>query len=208
MLIKICGLTRAEDVQVALDLGCDLAGFIFHPQSPRYIEPSVAASFDSGNMRRVGVFVTEDSDEILQIAKEARLDLIQLHGDQSEEVAQKIGPERVIRVLWPDRYMHKGQLYQAMCKQAHCAYYLLDAGMSRGGSGKTFDWAEISGIEAPHPWFLAGGLRAKNIVLAMQEFSPDGLDLNSGLEEAPGIKSKAKMEEAVNLIRQYLAHGK
>ena len=203
MLIKICGLTRQDDLTLASNLGCDLAGFIFHPQSPRYIDPHLAASLDSGKMQRVGVFVTNDADEILKIAKEARLDLIQLHGDQPESVAQKIGPERVIRVLWPDRYMHKGQLYQAMCR-FNCAYYLLDAGLSRGGSGKTFDWFEISGIELKRPWFLAGGLKAKNVILAIQELKPDGLDLNSGIEESPGIKSKFKMEEALGQIRQYI----
>lgn len=104
MFVKICGMTRQQDLDLASSLGANLCGFIFAQKSPRFITPGAAAALDSHGMARVGVFLTDDSGFILRTAAEARLDFIQLHGRQSSATALAAGPSRVIRVLWPGTY--------------------------------------------------------------------------------------------------------
>ncbi|MCR5813734.1 MAG: phosphoribosylanthranilate isomerase [Desulfovibrio sp.] len=206
MLIKICGITRNEDVQKAIALGADFCGFIFHAKSPRAVDPAWVASVDSGPLRRVGVFVEQDAKAIKAIMQEARLDYAQLHGAQSEACAREIGPERVIRVLWPGRYHHKAQLYAAMQSYAtSCAYYLFDAGLTGGGHGQCLEWSDFSGLEGPHPWFLAGGLHPGNVLHAALESGAFGLDINSGIESEPGRKDEKKMRAAISVVRAHYA---
>ena len=108
LIIKICGMREQADLDCAAALGVNLCGFIFAPQSPRAVTPEQAAALDSGDMLRVGVFVTDDMRFIEETARAARLDRVQLHGDQSMTCANRLsrtlGAERLIRVLWPERY--------------------------------------------------------------------------------------------------------
>ena len=197
MLIKFCGLTRQEDVDHAASLGAAMCGFIFHPRSPRGVTVAQAAALDSGSMLRVGVFVNQGSDEIRRVMDEARLDYAQLHGHQSVESARAIGAERVIRVLWPDRYTHRALLYNDLQRNAEaCAYYLLDAGLKGGGSGHKLDWSDLASLRPAHPWLLAGGLSAANVAMAVGMCAPAGVDFNSGVEDAPGCKNREKMAAA------------
>ncbi|MDR1659938.1 MAG: phosphoribosylanthranilate isomerase, partial [Desulfovibrio sp.] len=131
MLVKICGLTRQEDVSAASRFGADLCGFVFHPRSPRYIAPERAGRLRSGTMRRVGIFVEQRAEEILRAMDAARLDFAQLHGGQSAECAHAVGRSKIIRVIWPDRHYHRALLHNELQKFApSCAMYLLDAGFS------------------------------------------------------------------------------
>ncbi len=197
MLIKFCGLTRQEDVDHAASLGAAMCGFIFHPRSPRGVTVAQAAALDSGSMLRVGVFVNQGADEIRRIMDEAQLDYAQLHGHQSVECARAIGAERVIRVLWPDRYTHRALLYNDLQRNAEaCAYYLLDAGLKGGGSGHKLDWSDLASLRPAHPWLLAGGLSAANVAMAVGMCAPAGVDFNSGVEDAPGCKNREKMAAA------------
>ena len=137
MRIKVCGLTRQQDADAVARLGVDFCGFIFHPASPRHITPQAAAAIDTAGMARVGVFVEQDADEILAVMQEARLDFAQLHGAQDGACAGRIGAGRVIRVLWPERYAGRGELEAIMeAHAAACAWFLLEAGQSGGGSGR------------------------------------------------------------------------
>ena len=207
MLIKICGLTRQGDVDAAEKLGAGFCGFIFHPHSPRFISPEAAGELESGTMLRVGVFVTQDAEEILRIMKLARLDLAQLHGMQSIECARKVGVERVIRVIWPDRYSHRALLYNEVQKYANsCAYYLFDAGSSGGGSGQRLPWQELYGLKREHPFFLAGGLNAENVGQAIAGCDPEGVDFNSGVEDSPGLKNSNKMQAAIEAALNASSH--
>ena len=197
MLIKFCGLTRQEDVDHAASLGAAMCGFIFHPRSPRGVTVAQAAALDSGAMLRVGVFVNQGADEIRRIMDEARLDYAQLHGHQSVECARAIGAERVIRVLWPDRYTHRALLYNDLQRNAEaCAYYLLDAGLKGGGSGHKLDWSDLASLRPAHPWLLAGGLSAANVAMAVGMCAPAGVDFNSVVEDAPGCKNRGKRAAA------------
>ena len=198
MRIKICGLTRQEDADAAARLGADLCGFIFHPRSPRHITPQAAAAIETGPLARVGVFVEQEAEDILAIMAAARLDYAQLHGAQSRACAGRVGASRVIRVLWPGRYGSRHELEAAMGAEADaCAWFLLEAGQAGGGSGETQDWARLSGIRAPRPWLLAGGLTPANAGAALAACRPDGLDFNSGVEEAPGKKSPELLAAAL-----------
>ena len=174
-----------------------MCGFIFHPRSPRGIKAEQAAALDSGKLLRVGVFVNQGADEIRRIMDEARLDFAQLHGHQCVECAKAIGAERVIRVLWPDRYTHRALLYNDLQRHAEaCAYYLLDAGLKGGGSGYKLDWSDLGSLRPPQPWLLAGGLSAANVGKALGMCGPAGVDFNSGVEDAPGRKNREKMAAA------------
>lgn len=200
MKLKICGMTRQADLDLAAELGFDFCGFIFHDQSPRAITPEKAAGLRTGAMKRVGVFVSQGADEIIAIMKTARLDFAQLHGNQGEAAARRIGVDRVIRVFWPQRRGGIRELEQAAVKTA---WMLLDAGATGGGSGRAQDWRSLGKICLSSPWFLAGGLNPENIDAALSLCRPDGIDLNSGLEDAPGVKNHKKMRDAVARARKF-----
>ena len=204
MFVKICGMTRQADLDCAREAGCAMAGFIFAGKSPRRIAPAAAARLMAGGMLRVGVFTQDDAEAILQVMKEARLDLAQLHGGQSRETAQAIGKDRVLRVVWPERHAEAASLQAALDEAAEeAAGVLLDAGKSGGGSGLAFDRARLAGLRLPSLWMLAGGLGPETPAeLAAGGLPlPCGLDFNSGLEEAPGRKSKEAVFRAMAGLR-------
>lgn len=201
MLLKFCGLRRQEDVALAICLGGTHAGFVFHAGSPRCVDALQVARLDSGPLCRVGVFTGQDSGEIARIMRLARLDMAQLHADQSVACARRLGAERVIRVLWPQRHADTASLLAEAARHADsCALYLLDAGRAGGGSGGTLAWEELAGLRLPHPWFLAGGLSALNMRQALRYCRPDGVDCNSGVEDAPGRKNAAAMRQVARLV--------
>lgn len=203
--VKICGQTNAPMLDAALGFGAQFVGFIFHEGSPRSIAPERAAAIRSGLAKRVGVFVRQGAEEILSIVSLAHLDLVQLHGRQSPEDALCIGPQRIIRVLWPESCASMADLQGQIDAWApYCAYYLLDAGQfgRAGGHGRPLHVAEFDALRFPHPWFLAGGLCAENLAHILSLCSPDGLDLNSGVEIAPGLKSPARLLAALHAIRR------
>ena len=189
--VKICGQTSAATVEASLSFGARYVGFIFHRGSPRSIDPVRAAGISSAFACRVGVFVRQGAQEICDTMRTARLHMAQLHGRQSVEDAQRIGAERVIRVLWPQALPDAASLQQQLDEWApHCAYFLLDAGKSpgAGGTGHSLDVSLLSRLRFPRPWILAGGLSAANLPHILAHCSPDGIDLNSGVELAPGLK--------------------
>lgn len=199
--IKVCGLRRAEDVAVCVDTGVDFVGFIFTPLSPRYVEPSVVAGISSGKALRVGVFVDQPVEEVRRVAEQARLDFVQLHGQESPEEANAIGAQRVIKAFWPSAMTAEEMAEQMARYEDACAYYLLDAGKGGGGHGTPLLLESIKGLRSPRPFFLAGGLGVENVAEAVGEVAPFGVDLNSALERAPGIKDAQKIIAAVRAIR-------
>ncbi|SDB14411.1 phosphoribosylanthranilate isomerase [Desulfonatronum thiosulfatophilum] len=201
-LIKVCGLLRSEDVLLCEELGVDWTGFIFHPASPRNADPKLVAALPRGKALRVGVFVDQSAEDVCRIMKEARLDLAQLHGRQDQQFCAALGRERVIRVFWPQRYAGRELLEQDLQAFASvCNWFLLDAGTSGGGHGASLNFRVLHGLNSPRPWLLAGGLGPENIRQALDRCLPDGLDLNSGVEDAPGKKSGPKLELALRLAR-------
>jgi len=150
-------------------------------------------------MKRVGVF-TEESEDVVRAMHECSLDYVQLHGGQSEEFAQRIGPERVIRAL---RVRDEDSLAQ-MRERTNARYFLLDTfkdGVA-GGTGDIFDWSlaqAASGIGKP--FFLAGGLNPANVSEAVLRVRPYAVDVSSGVELSPGVKDHEKIKEFIANVR-------
>lgn len=214
LLVKVCGLTRQQDADVCARAGVDLCGFIFHPASPRGVTPAVAAGLHSHGMARVGVFVKQSADEVLAIMDAARLDFAQLHGGQDAAFCDRVGPERVIRVAWPQRHadsaghVDRASLHAELAELAlHVRCFLLDAGTSGGGHGATMDWAALRGLAPGAPWLLAGGLTPDNVAAAVAACGGHdpamliGVDLNSGVESAPGQKDAPRVAAALAALR-------
>ncbi len=202
MRIKVCGLTRQNDVNVCSELGAHWAGFIFHPDSPRSISPEKAASLETGDLWRVGVLVRQDPEEALSLVRRCRLDLVQLHGDQDPEFCRRMGPERVIRTFWPKRYENEEDLQRELDRYAPCcAWFLLDAGLSGGGHGRRIEAEWLGrGLRFERPWLLAGGLGPEGIRAGLT-LRPDGVDLNSGVETTPGVKDRQAIARTLNTIQ-------
>ena len=207
MRIKFCGMRRQDDVDAAARLGVDAVGFIFHPVSPRACPPEAAAALSSPGLARVGVFVEQKEEEIARIMALAHLDVAQLHGGQDTAAcARRLGAERLWRVIWPQRYGNGAALQALLDAQApYCAAFLLDAGTGGGGSGSALDWAALRGLRWPRPWWLAGGLGPDNVAAALALCRPDGLDINSGVEDAPGMKNREKMAAVMRAVRRATA---
>ncbi|MGL4207776.1 MAG: phosphoribosylanthranilate isomerase [Candidatus Adiutrix sp.] len=189
VLVKVCGLTCPfEAIEIAA-LGADFLGFIFHANSPRFISPRKVGQINPKGAHKVGVFVNHKPAEIREIMTIARLQWVQLHGGQDINFCQKIGPKRVIKVLWPENYHSCDELSKEMNNFApYVAYFLLDAGRLSGGHGQPFDWEIIKTLCPPKPFFLAGGLTWQNAPKALKIKNLAGLDFNSGLEISPGKK--------------------
>ncbi len=207
MIVKICGMREQETLDTAAACGADMAGFIFARSSPRALRPAEAARLDTGVMRRVGVFTTDSQEEILSAAALARLDLIQLHGGQPDALVQTLartfGAEHLIRVFWPQRYTDRKDLERDLLKAApDVGYFLLDAGRGGGGHGSALDAAFLAGLESPRPWLLAGGLNCANVTESVARCRPDGVDFNSGLEDAPGRKNPALIRAALSALEK------
>jgi phosphoribosylanthranilate isomerase len=202
LLVKVCGLTRPQDARLCLELGVDLTGFIFAAKSPRRVTPETVRGMPQGSALRVGVFVEQSVGEVLDIMEYAGLDLAQLHGGQSPEFCRAVGARRVIRVFWPAQHASPDALKTELERfAAVCHMLLLDAGTAGGGHGKTLDLDFLRGLQAPLPWLLAGGLGPDNIASALAKIRPHGVDLNSQVESAPGIKDHEKLRAALAAAR-------
>jgi phosphoribosylanthranilate isomerase len=205
LLCKVCGLTRAEDAALCHSLGADFIGFIFVPASPRCITPEHAAGLPDGLAKRCGVFAGMDLAGTRDVARRARLDFLQLHGGEDPAFCRALGPKRVIKTLWPERHTAEEMAREMERFAPVCAYFLLDAGASGGGSGKPPDTEALRRIRPPRPWLLAGGLGPDTLPAVLAAFAPgsgpQGVDMNSALESAPGIKDHTLARAALALVK-------
>lgn len=202
VLLKICGLTREEDVRLCHELGAGFTGFIMVPASPRFLAPRNIAAMPRGRAKRVGVVTGGTVPEVRKAASLAGLDYVQLHGGQSPEFCAGIGAERVIKVLWPEKMTGEALQREITAFAPHCAYFLFDAGTSGGGSGRSFSWEVLRDVSIPRPWFLAGGIDPENAAEAIRACSPSGLDVSSGVESAPGVKDAEKLRALARQLQE------
>ncbi len=192
--VKICGITRIEDAQQAVDLGAAALGFNFYPPSPRYIEPEAARAM----VRRlppfvtsVGVFANEtDAGRVISIAREAGATAVQLHGPGFPDLQELLSAFTLV-VAVPVREGFKAEALGKFRLNA----YLLDAfdADRLGGTGKTFDWNAAREAKRYGPIILAGGLTPENVGQAVRVVRPFAVDVASGVESAPGNKDSAKL---------------
>jgi phosphoribosylanthranilate isomerase len=198
--IKICGLTRAEDVQAAVNAGADAIGFVF-TASPRRISIDKAielSAYVPGGVLRVGLFLNQDRSEIELVTGSVALDILQFHGSETEQECSRFKLPWLKAVAMENAESVK----QAEQNFPGAAGLLLDSHSKgkRGGSGKLFDWSLSRPVEKP-VW-LAGGLNADNVTRAIQAVRPYAVDVSSGVESAPGIKDPARLKAFVKAVRQ------
>lgn len=199
--IKICGITNVDDALCAAACGADAIGFIFHPASPRCVTPervkAIIAALPA-KLVKVGVFVNRDAEEVARISGECGLDLIQLHGDESPEYCRQFPAERLIKAVSP-RTQAELQALDAYEVRAFLADFREPD--RYGGTGKQADWNLAAALGRKRPLILAGGLTEENIAEAIAAVSPQAVDINSGIERAPGIKDHDRMRRIVAIIR-------
>jgi phosphoribosylanthranilate isomerase len=213
--IKICGLTSVDDALAAADAGADAIGLNFWPRSKRHVSQAEAWDIEAAVAHRVvkvGVFVNASAEEVSNTAKEVGLDWIQLHGDEPAQLLAEMPLNlRVMRAL---RCGVKGMagardFLAACCERAPDAILIdADAGNSYGGTGQVADWTRIAHerhMIGPVPLILAGGLTPGNVAEAIALVRPDGIDVASGVESAPGHKDAAMMRDFVAAAREAFA---
>ncbi len=199
---KVCGLTRQEDAVAAYNSGACYGGLIFYPPSPRYVSPQQAAKVQQGAaLKFVGVFVNADISQVAELAHNLHLSAVQLHGDEDDSYIHQLKPllPASCQVWKAYRVKDTLPLFSPLADRI-----LLDAyhPQQPGGSGLSFDWQLLSGRDSVQPIMLAGGLNSENCTLALT-LPVAGLDFNSGLETAPGIKDAAKIQHAFSQIRDF-----
>ena len=191
-MIKVCGMTDADNIRDVEVLGVDMIGFIFYPKSPRYLYqiprylPTLA--------KRVGVFVNETKENILMYVDRFGLNYVQLHGDESPEYCRTLHSQG-IRIIKAFSIKTAEDIEKAL--QSPADYILLDQG--GGGTGKTFDWSLIPEIQ--RPFFLAGGIGAANLEQAIREIHPYAVDLSSSVETEKW-KDPTKIRQVVDSVRK------
>jgi phosphoribosylanthranilate isomerase len=210
MRIKVCGMTLPEQINALDEMGVELAGFIFYPKSPRYMRNKISPEKMKkigGRVAKVGVFVNEDFEVLMKTVEDYRLDMVQLHGDESERFCEKVANYvttiKAFRlsdndpIEWMVRPYHEGS-----------DMYMFDTlGAGYGGTGKKFDWNVLKGVNIDKLFFLSGGIEPGDVEKLI-EFSNQeearklfAIDINSRFEIAAGVKDMAKVRSFIEKFR-------
>jgi len=211
--LKVCGLTKPEQIQELISMRVDFLGFIFYEKSPRYVLNHLSLEEIStiNHQGKVGVFVNEELDIIVKIVQHADLNFVQLHGDESNDfilgLRQKLNPKvgiiKVIRIGNIDSD-NKDKIAQTLSSNLQpVTYYLFDTDSKAfGGTGKQFDWNILNDFTIPLPYFLSGGISEENIRnTETLKKRPFALDINSKFETEPGNKDIDRIKKFKNLYQ-------
>lgn len=207
-LVKICGLTNLNDTLDAVELGADYLGFNFYPDSPRFLTYEKALEIFQeipNNIPKVGVFVNEDVNDVIDLAIELELDMLQFHGDESPEALNDIGRP------WYKAFRLKEEGDLAAIPKYQCDWILVDAYSEKayGGTGLTAHWDLVhEAAKFDKKIILAGGLTPENVGIAVATVKPFMVDVASGVEEKPGIKDRHKMEVFISRAKAGLTQVK
>ena len=206
MKLKVCGLTQLSQIQELISMNVDFLGFIFYEKSPRFVlnHLSLEGISTINHQGKVGVFVNETIEKIAEISEKAKLNFIQLHGDEDENfikdlrknVKKEVKLIKVFRV--GETFNFQFSIFNSLVD-----YFLFDTDSKVfGGTGKTFDWQILNEIEIPITYFLSGGISLENIhQLATINQQPIALDINSKFEIEPGIKNLEKIKIFKSLLK-------
>jgi phosphoribosylanthranilate isomerase len=194
--VKVCGITRPEDAELAVELGAWALGFILWPRSPRVADTVVAAGIAAALRRRVelvGVFVNATLEEIAHAADELHLSHVQLHGDEGPAFCAEAGRRTGAKVIKAVRVGSAADFQDL--ERYHTDFHLLDTAARglRGGTGETGDWALAARRRRRIPAILSGGLTAENVAAGIEAVAPWAVDVSSGVEASPGVKDPAKL---------------
>lgn len=202
-LIKICGITNKVDALAAADLGADMLGFVFYGPSARYVPPSVAEDIINElppSVASIGVFVDEKAEDVLRIAEDAGLSGLQFHGDETPGYCALFkGKYPVIKA-----FRVRTQADLKAVNDYPVDYLLFDAYAegTKGGTGTAFDWKVLKDFELLKPVIVSGGLTPDTVGRAISELAPYGVDVSSGIEQAPGKKDHALLKRFILNVRK------
>ncbi len=211
MRIKVCGITKPDQLIQLDEMGVEFAGFIFYPKSPTYVFSQMTKEqlrkLKGKQINKVGVFVNTPAEEVLHMVDACGLYLVQLHGDESPKYCERIS--NYVTVVKAFR-MREGEniLWRAKDYQDVADMFLFDTeGAGYGGTGKKFNWKQLEGETVRKPFFLSGGIEPTDADL-LKEFSTSSVakdlfavDINSKFEITPGIKDMAKVQAFVTAIK-------
>jgi phosphoribosylanthranilate isomerase len=195
--VKVCGITRLEDAELAIELGAWAIGFILWDRSPRAADPAVAAGIARAVRRKVepvGVFVNASLDEVAHAADALGLSHVQLHGDEGPAFCTEVRRRTGCKVIKAARVASGADL-QAL-ERFHTDFHLLDTAVKGkyGGSGESWNWELAANRHSKIPAILSGGLTPENVAEGIAAVRPYAVDVASGVEASPGIKDPAKVE--------------
>ena len=202
MIVKVCGLRNAQNIEDICKLGVDMLGFILYPPSPRYVGESVLP--ETKEQARVGVFVNEKMDNIIHQAQRIQLTHLQLHGNENVEECESLRSKgyKVIKSISVENAddVRKAQLYDGKVD-----ILLFDTKCSEhGGSGKSFDWSLLNKYQGSTPFLLSGGitLQMADEINAINHPKFMGIDINSRFEIEPALKDINKIEKFLKNIKR------
>jgi phosphoribosylanthranilate isomerase len=210
LLVKICGLSTRETLDVALESGADMVGFVFFSPSPRHIElPAIRQLADVARGRAEIVILTVDADDekLDEIVKQVRPDWLQFHGMESVDTVAAAKQAFGVRVMKALPVADRGDLERVDRYAAVADRILFDARAPKdatrpGGLGKAFDWTLLSGLKPGLPFMLSGGLNPENVADALRITRAPGVDVSSGVERVPGEKDPDKIRAFIRAARQ------
>jgi phosphoribosylanthranilate isomerase len=195
--VKICGLTRLEDAELAVNSGAWAIGMVFHPESPRHVDLEHAAEIATAFRRRtevVGVFVNSPLDDILRTLGSVPLTMLQLHGDEGPSYCAEAGRRSGLKVM---KAVRAKDVHAVRALSSYKTdFHMIDAYLpgTYGGTGERFDWELAAAHPGDTPLVLAGGLTAENVGDALAVAQPYAVDVSSGVESAPGVKDSFRMQ--------------
>ena len=212
-LVKICGINSAAAAEAVLRAGAEFGGLVFFAKSPRHLSLENGAGLASllrGKLKLVALVVDEDDAALARIAKQIRPDFFQLHGKETPSRAADIRARFQIPVIKALAIADKDDLNQISAYEPVADMLMFDAKAPEsatrpGGHGAAFDWQMLKGIRLSRPWFLAGGLHPGNVGRAIAVSGAPMVDVSSGVESAPGVKSESLIGDFVVTAHQQVA---
>ena len=202
MLVKICGITRADDALAAVAAGAGAIGFVFWPGSPRFVDPFRARAIVRALppfITVVGVFVNQPLEYVNGVASLVRLGAVQLHGDETTGFASAITVP-IIKAIPLDG---AGEARVAAWPASTTLLLDVHDPVKRGGTGRTIDWTAAAAVAARRKVLLAGGLTPDNVADAVARVRPFGIDVSSGVERAPGIKDHQRLRALFEALHDH-----
>jgi len=209
LTVKICGLSDAAGLDAALSAGADMVGFVFFEASPRHVALDRAQALGArvaARARKVALTVDADDAALAAIIEALTPDMLQLHGQETPERVSYVRARFGLPVMRAIGVASTRDLDEAARFDAVADYLLFDARAPKdaampGGRGVAFDWGLLRGLQVRKPWLLAGGLNCENVARAVAETGAQGVDVSSGVESSPGIKSTGKIARFVASAR-------
>lgn len=201
--LKVCGMQDVENIRDVAALHPEYMGFIFYKESPRYIGDGMGISSTIElSIKRVGVFVHEDPDVVVELVKRHTLHYVQLHGDETPAYCEQLFRQG-IQIIKAFRVDDAFDFNAVLTFKSFVKFFLFDTkGETYGGTGKRFNWNKLNEYDQEIPFFLSGGIREEHLeeLAGLNKLNMHAIDINSGVEVRPGLKNV----DRIRLIKNYL----